>query len=172
MNRRNTLKNLLLASGGLVALPAWANAWTIDNLHFNSSFSLSEQSILSSLVEAIIPAGNSLGALSVGVDKFLLKLIEKCYEKEVQENVQKQLQALEKLAQSTHNQSFINCTLAQKQTLFLTYAKSENKTDKDFFELIKSETIRGFRTSKEVMTTYLKYQVMPGHYHGCVDINQ
>jgi hypothetical protein len=49
-------------------------------------------------------------------------------------------------------------------------AASENKDDKDFFDLMKSETIRGFSTSKEVMTKYLKYKVAPGHYHGCVDV--
>jgi hypothetical protein len=35
---------------------------------------------------------------------------------------------------------------------------------------MKSETIRGFNTSQEVMQDYLHYQVAPGHYYGCIDI--
>jgi hypothetical protein len=48
---------------------------------------------------------------------------------------------------------------------------SETKEAKDFFELIKGETIRGFRTSREVMLDFLDYKIVPGHYFGCVDIN-
>ena len=39
------------------------------------------------------------------------------------------------------------------------------------FVLVKRETIRGFQTSKVVMTEYLNYQVAPGHYTGCVEIS-
>ena len=36
---------------------------------------------------------------------------------------------------------------------------------------MKSETIRGFNTSREVMLQYLNYKIVPGHYYGCVDVN-
>ena len=36
---------------------------------------------------------------------------------------------------------------------------------------MKSETIRGFNTSQQVMEKYLHYKVAPGHYHGCVNVN-
>jgi hypothetical protein len=49
-------------------------------------------------------------------------------------------------------------------------ADSSDKDEKDFFDLMKSETIRGYSTSREVMTNYLDYKVAPGHYYGCVDI--
>ena len=96
MNRRTTIKNLLVASGGLVALPSWAQNWSVaDVTKLPSSFSMTSQEILASVADAIIPAGNSIGALSVGVDKFLQKLIANCYEKDVQENVNTQLAALD-----------------------------------------------------------------------------
>jgi hypothetical protein len=47
---------------------------------------------------------------------------------------------------------------------------STNKAEKDFFDLIKSETIRGFNTSQKVMQEYLGYKVAPGHYYGSVDV--
>jgi hypothetical protein len=50
-------------------------------------------------------------------------------------------------------------------------ADSKNKEERDFYELVKGEIIRGFRTSKEVMLNYLYYQIVPGHYFGCVDLN-
>jgi hypothetical protein len=171
MNRRETLKTLMVASGGLVALPSWAREWKLQNITtHHTSFSVGEQELLASVADAIIPPGNSIGALSVGVDKFLQKLIDDCYEKPVQDNVKVQLQGLEEAAQRAHGKTFVNCDASQRQNLLLELANSENKTEKDFFTLIKSETIRGFNTSREVMVNYLKYKPVPGHYYGCVDV--
>ena len=171
MDRRNALKNILIASGGLITLPAWANGWNLKDLPFHTpSFSTLQQDVLASVTDTIIPAGNSIGALSVGVDKFLQKLIDDCYEKDIQENVKLQLDGLEASAQSANGKSFISCDQNQRQVLLLKLSTSELKSEKDFFTLIKSETIRGFNTSQEVMVKYLNYRMAPGHYYGCVDV--
>ena len=171
MNRRTTLKQLLKASGGMIALPSWAREWSEkDFKNFQSVLSNLEQQILASVTDSIIPAGNSIGALSVGVDKFLQKLLANCYEQQIQDNVQMQLTSLDTKARKIFSKSFPECDLSQRQELLLTFSVSENKEEKDFFNLMKSDTIRGFSTSKEVMTKYLKYKVAPGHYYGCVEV--
>jgi hypothetical protein len=73
-------------------------------------------------------------------------------------------------AQAAYGKSFVVCDLLQRQDLLLKLSTSENKDEKDFFNLLKSETIRGFNTSKEVMVGYLKFKLVPGHYYGCVDV--
>lgn len=161
----------MLASGSLIALPAWAGNWKLAEVTaHHSSFSLQAQETLGAVADTIIPAGNSIGAIAVGVDKFLQKLIDKCYEKDVQENVKLQLTALESSAQSIHGKPFAVCDQSQREQLLLKFASSPNKAEKDFFDLMKSETIRGFNTSREVMVNYLKYKPVPGHYYGCVDV--
>jgi hypothetical protein len=170
MNRRKTIKQLLIATGGLITLPQWMVSCGIsDSPVHQTSFSQAEQELLSSVVDTIIPAGNSIGALSVGVDKYLQKLIDDCFEKDVQGNIKTQLKALAKSAQSLHNKSFDDCTQAQRQEIILKFSSSNNKEEKDFFNLIKTETIRGFNTSQKVMQDHLGYKIAPGHYYGCVD---
>jgi hypothetical protein len=172
MNRRTSLKNLLVASGGLIALPAWAENWSFTELNaYRSTFSPTNQEILASVADAIIPAGNSIGALSVGVDKYLQKLFDMCYEKEIQGNIKTQLESLDAAAKTVYSVAFTACSQSQRQELLTKLSTSENKNEKDFFELMKSETIRGFNTSREVMLQYLNYKILPGHFHGCVDIN-
>lgn len=156
MNRRQSLKSLFLATGSLVALPSWANGWTAKSIDHLSSFNTTEQEILTSVADTIIPAGNSIGALSVGVDKFLQKVIDNCYETDVQDNVKKQLALL-------NEKKFNQQSQQDREKLLL-------ESDKDFFNLMKSETIRGFNTSKEIMLQHLKYKIAPGHYFGCVDV--
>ena len=162
----------MAASGALISLPSWAEGWSLDNLMLRqSTFSLQEQDLLTSVADTIIPAGNSIGALSVGVDKFLQKLFQDCYEKDVQSNIKDQLLKLDKNSQTVNGKGFSACDQQQRQEQLLKFSVSEDKNEKDFFDLIKSETIRGFNTSKEVMLNYLNYKVVPGHYYGCVDVN-
>jgi hypothetical protein len=171
MNRRETIKAMMASSGALIALPSWAEAWNAGDVAVHrSSFSMQTQETLAAVSDTIIPAGNSIGALSVGVDKFLQKLIDNCYEKEVQDNIKTQLASLEASAQSLHGKPFKECDQAQREGLLLRFAGSENAAETEFFKLIKSETIRGFNTSRDVMVNYLKFKQVPGHYYGCVDV--
>ena len=171
MDRRASIKTLIAATGGLVALPAWAEGWSSDDVGEGSSYwSVSEQDTLSGIADTIIPAGSSIGALSVGVDKFLQKLLENCYEADVRDNVKRQLGVLDASAMTAFQINYAKCNQASRESLLLKFANSTTKEEKDFFDLIKAETIRGFNTSKEVMLGYFKYKMVPGHYYGCVDI--
>jgi Gluconate 2-dehydrogenase subunit 3 len=171
MNRRSAFKNLAVGFGGLIMLPLWMESCGVsDSKMHPTSFSMEEQEILAGLVDSIIPAGNSVGALSVGVDKFLQKLIDDCYEKPVQDNVKRQLHALQVSSRETYGKSFSVCNQQQKENLFMKFSASHDKDQKDFFELIKTETIRGFNTSQKVMEVYLGYKIAPGHYFGCVSV--
>ena len=171
MNRRKVLKQLTIAAGGLITLPQWMASCGISdsNVHA-SSFSSTEQRLLASVCDTIIPAGNAIGALSVGVDKYLQKLIDDCYEKDVQDNVKLRLNDLEKSAKNKFKRSLIDCSQPQRRELLLALSSSNVKAETDFFSLIKSETIKGFNTSQNVMQEYLNYKVAPGHYYGCVDV--
>ena len=171
MNRRKSIKQIVIAAGGLITLPQWMVSCGIsDTPAYHSSFSQAEQELLASVADTIIPAGNSIGALTVGVDKYLQKLIDDCFEKDVQDNVKGQLKKLEGAAQSANKESFSKCPQEQRQELLMKFSTSNVKAEKDFFDLIKSETIRGFNTSQKVMQDYLGYKVAPGHYHGCVEV--
>jgi hypothetical protein len=171
MNRRETLKKMMLASGALVALPAWADEWRLTDLvGHNTSFSPAAQEVLTSVADTIIPSGESPGALTVGVDKFLQMLFDDCYEKDVQKNIKRQLEAMNASDQKINGKPFSACDQKQREELLMKLADSSDKDEKDFFDLMKSETIRGYSTSREVMTNYLDYKVAPGHYYGCVDI--
>jgi len=172
MNRRNAVKNVLGVSASLITLPFWMESCGHfgDSNTFVSFFSTDEQQILAKITDTIIPAGNSIGALSMGVDKFLHKMIIDCYEKPAQENVKKQLQLLESSAKSAYGKSFSDCSQKQREEQLLKLQTSRQKEQKDFFELVKTETIRGFNTSQMVMEKYLGYKVVPGHYYGCINI--
>jgi hypothetical protein len=161
----------MAASGSLIALPAWANGWhAADVSNHTSTFSAEAQGTLSAVADTIIPTGDKIGALSVETDKFLQRLFDDCYEKEVQDNIKNQLTSLNTSAQNLHGKSFRDCDQLQREALLLKLEQSEVEAEAEFFKLVKSETIRGFSTSREVMVNYLNFKQVPGHYYGCVDI--
>ena len=172
MNRRSSLRQLLVGGSSLLVLPAWAQKWEINSLlPYVSSFSKKESDTLSSIVDTIIPsADGKMGAKTVGVDLFLEKLFDKCYEKEINDNIKYQLEALDRFALNVFGNKFEACSAEQRITLLQSMSTSSDKKEKDFVDLIKSETIRGFNTAEPVMTA-LKYKIAPGHYYGCVDAN-
>ncbi len=171
MNRRTAFKNLAIATGGLITLPMWMQSCGISdkNTHL-SSFSASEQGLLAAMADTIIPAGNGIGALSEGIDKYLQKLLDDCYHNAAQANVKKQLSALDAAAKTAYSSSFKDCTQKQRQEALMKFGTSAVKEEKEFFNLMKSETIHGFNTSRKVMEGYLNYQIAPGHYYGCVNV--
>lgn len=163
------MKTLGFATLGLVALPSCAREWASQEIPSDSAFSSKEQRLISSVADTIIPEKDSFGAIPQGVDKFLIRLFDECYEEDVRNNIKLQLSVLDKKAMNTAGNSFPDCSQTQREELLLTFKNSEDEQEKRFFELIKAETIRGFSTSRIVMQDYHGYQVMPGFYNGNAD---
>ncbi len=172
MNRRTAFKNLALAAGSLITLPWWMVSCGIsDKETHHTGFSTEEQDIIAKIVDTIIPGGTSIGALGVGVDKYIVKLIDDCYEAPFKENVKKQLDLLQRSTMSEYDEQFSEATGVAREHALRLLSTSLDPSEQEFFKFMKSETIRGYNTSQEVLEGHLGYKVAPGHYYGSVNIN-
>jgi hypothetical protein len=158
MKRRNAIHQLVALSGGAVALPFWMQGCRTVS---RDRYSL----LLAAVVDTVIPGGKdgSPGAVGLGIDKFVEKMVADCYEPPVRDNVRKQLESLDE-------RGFLHATRPHREALLLQLGGSADKNEKDFITLIRNETIRGFNTSQKVMEDYFHYKVAPGHYYGCVAV--
>lgn len=181
MNRRKSLKILGGTAVGIAGLVLVDWKWQLlDGMNHSGFFTLKEEKLISAIADTIIPEGlppktpspdaKPIGALSTGTDVYLMKLFEHCYSKEDQDQIKVQLAALDFHAGNELANSFYKLPQENRESLLLSLASSENKDDREFFDLMKSETITGFITVKEVMVDYRNYKVAPGYYHGCVDL--
>ena len=175
MNRRKSLKIIGGSAVGIAGLILVDSKWKIlDNLTHKGFFTLKEEQMISAISDTIIPEGlpsvlpnpevKAIGAISTGTDKYMIKVFEHCYPEEDQQKIKDQLNALLK-------KGFVKAEKAKREEMLLALSDSENEIEKEFFDTMKSETITGFSTVKEVMVDYRNYKVAPGYYHGCVDIN-
>jgi phosphopantetheinyl transferase (holo-ACP synthase) len=181
MNRRKSLKILGGSVVGIAGLVMIDWKWQLmDQMTHNGFFSFTEKKLIRSIADTIIPEGlpanvssdNSkpIGALSTGTDIYLLKVFEHCYEKEGQEILKRQLRALDNRTQNELASHFYAVDKEVREAMLVSLSTSENEENRDFFQTMKSETITGFTTVKEVMVDYRNYKVAPGYYHGCADL--
>lgn len=176
MDRRKSLKIIGGSVAGIAGLVLVDWKWQIvDRLTHSGFFSFDEEQLISAIADTFIPTGlppkvptpdaQPIGALSTGTDQFLIKLFEHCYEKEDQELIKEQLKSLKK-------SGFGDFSREEREKALLALKSSEIKDENKFYSLMRSQTVNGFTTVKEVMTNYRGYQVAPGFYHGCVDVPQ
>lgn len=181
MNRRKSLKILGGSVVGIAGLAIVNWKWHItDQLTHQGFFSFNEEKLISSIADTIIPEGlppivpnpdaKPIGALSTGTDLYLKKLFEHCYDQEEQVDIKKGLQQLNEQANREFGNDFYKLQKTEREASFMRLASSDDEKLRDFFNLMKSQTITGFTTVKEVMVDYRGYQVAPGFYHGCADV--
>jgi hypothetical protein len=170
MQRRSALKNLTLAFGGLLSLPDWALGWTPDSIGQVSTLSITEEDLLAEIVETIIPETNTPGAKSLKVHQFAMRMINDCYGEQAQANLNQGLIKTESMTKQAHNKSFIACDAKQRTDVLTQMSQSTDPVAKQFVEMVKNLTIRGYQNSEYFMVNILEYNMAPGFYHGCVPI--
>ncbi|GMQ29110.1 gluconate 2-dehydrogenase subunit 3 family protein [Algoriphagus confluentis] len=174
MDRRKSLKIIGGSVAGIAGLVFADWKWQIlDRMTHQGFFSFEEEQLISSIADTLIPEGlppimptqsaQPIGALSTGTDQFLIKLFEHCYEKEDQDLIKMQLNSLGKAG-------FLDLSREEKEKSLIDLGNSESDEENKFYNLMRSNTILGFTTVKEVMVEYRDYKVAPGYYRGCVDV--
>ncbi len=156
-------------AGGLLALPAWANAWTSASVGLNHTLlSASQADTLVDIVDTLIPASDTPGAKALNVPDFVQKMLADCYEPAVQQKVRDGLDGVYTMAKASFGQSFSACDTTQRLDVLKQLQAAPEATKQEMYALIKNLTIQGYTTSEYVMTKFLNYNMIPGHYYGCV----
>jgi hypothetical protein len=173
MERRTAIRNLLIIAGGTILLPSCLHQDKKASIPLNHlKISGDQENLLSEIGETLIPQTNTPGAKQLGVHQFVLVMVDDCMTEEDQEKFMKGLGEINDRARKQFNQSFIACTAAQRESLLKSL---ENKGPEDnasfFYTAAKRLTIEGYLKSKYVMTNLLKYELVPGRFHGSVPFN-
>jgi len=171
MQRRVALKDILLGTGALFAVPAWANGWTKPLIRPGQPFlSVAQDELLAEVVETIVPTTDSPGAKVLGVHTFVQRMITDCYEKDVQSRFANGLDAITAAASESYGKPFAAGDATQRLAVLNRVATSSDANQKEFMKLIKSLTVQGYMSSEYVMTNFMHYVMAPGHYYGCVSM--
>lgn len=172
MERREALRNMALSIWGLMLLPG-CDMGRSKAPQEMSPLSLSplQDEALTEAVDTLIPATDTPGAVDLNVHNFIQKILADCYEKDEQEEFIKGLSFLQRQSKEKYGVTFGACSREQRIHLLTDFEQSEEELSKNFFSLLKELTILGYTTSEYVLTNLTNYNMVPGHYYGCVPVS-
>ena len=175
MNRRTVIRNLLIIAGGTVVIPSCrTNQEEVSIPLKHLKLKGADEKLMAEMGETILPASSIPGAKDTYTQLYALKMLDDCYEKEDQEKFVSGLKEVDKMSKQRFDKSFVAASPAQRSQVVAELEermKKDAKEDVDsFYATMKNLTVRGYLTSKYVMTHVLKYEMVPGRYHPCVPV--
>tara|TARA_B000000557_G_scaffold88635_1_gene71618 strand:+ start:615 stop:1127 length:513 start_codon:yes stop_codon:yes gene_type:complete len=130
-------------------------------------FSKTEFSLLSNIVDFLIPKTETPGALDMKVPQFIDIIISETYNNESKNNLSNKLKLLIEDFKSN------NIDLSDYNSMKSKFVNDfNNETHQEMYNQIRDLTVWGFKTSKEIALNVLNYNPIPGYQLGCTDIDK
>lgn len=182
LNRRVFLKQLTIMLGGALSAPALMalensnplrQGVVNDTTLFNQDIPL-----FTRMADLILPATDTPGAADARVGYFIHDMVNQVFTGAQQQNFAEQMQLFQQRAASKWGQAFMTLDKDHQQQWLADLNQDmvhrrwgqtiEQDNGMDFFQTIKELTVIGFFTSEVGATQVLKYDPIPGAYHGSV----
>ena len=184
MYRRKALKSISLLLGfsvsGFVVLNQSCNNIEHNDNVISDDEDLSE--IISEIANIIIPDSEIPGARAAQVGSFILMMIDDCYPENIQKRFSAGVLNMNALSQEKFGKKFLKLS-GDKKKIIVEGDVNEEKRLKDitknnlprtvrpqFFELFLNLGLLGYFTSEIGCTEVLKYDLIPGRYDGCIEM--
>ncbi|MEY4937747.1 MAG: hypothetical protein RIS64_4106 [Bacteroidota bacterium] len=173
MNRREAVRRVALMMGGTFFVPDFADA--LNNLipsNVDFTWTKAQEVLIAEIADTIIPTTNTPGAKAAGVDKFVLKMMADCYEKEVSAKFMVDILKTDTDAQTTFKKAFAECNTAERTQLLkvveseFSEARKQKSKDLNYWGIMKELTMLGYFTSEIGCTQALRYEQIPSRYDG------
>ncbi|GGF34252.1 gluconate 2-dehydrogenase subunit 3 family protein [Echinicola rosea] len=175
MNRREAMKGVGLLFGSALSvstLAVFQQGCTRSKNAVAGVFSDEDAGLMAEIGDIIIPeTSDSPGAKAVGIGTFMVKMLEDCYSQEDREKVSEALDYFERKRDFSSSPA-AEQVAAVSELDSQVYAK-ESKLDESLsggYKIIKELTLFGYFSSEAGATQALRYELVPGHYDGCVDL--
>ena len=170
MNRRDLLKKGVYGLAGVTlssALISSLQSCTSIEKYSPLYFSKTEFSLLSNIVDFLIPKTETPGGLEMKVPQFIDIIISETYNEVSKNNFSNKLKVLIEDFKSN------NIDLSDYKSIKSKFVNDfNNKTHQEIYNQIRDLTVWGFKTSKEIALNVLNYNPIPGYQLGCVDIDK
>jgi len=193
MKRREALR-LLGTAAALPLLPREAYAILraaraeVDSDSTLHTLSAKQNATISRMAEMILPETDTPGAKSTRVNEFIDLILTEWYNPEERARFLDGLANVDAISQKYFGKNFTDCAEAEQVKMLTEFdqamaAEAETLKSRpraarmeppvpthNFFHMFKQLTLTGYFTSEVGDKQALHFQVIPGHYDGCVNI--
>lgn len=179
LNRRDAIRGLALTVGA--AATGWAGraaaataplAWT------PTALTMDQARLLDVVAELIIPATDTPGAREAGVPQFIDRALANYCEKWQVEQLKGGLTRMDVDARAAHGDVFVALAPDRQVELLTRYdeeaaaGRRQTPGQSHFFPALEDLVTVGYFTSEPGATMALRYDPVPGEYHGCVPLSE
>lgn len=169
MNRRTALKKSLILLGGTIAFSNCID--TKKTLYNNFSLYNKDIELLAEFSETLLPATDTPGAKQLKLHLFILTMVDDCHSPDEQREFCDGLRSFEEWAEQELGKSFVNADKEKKADLLDKINQADTNNIKRFYAIAKKRLIQGYLNSKYVMTSLIKYELVPPPYAGDVTLS-
>lgn len=188
MKRRKILKGLGMVTGGIVLLPSFnlVTEKKVKEAYQNLNISKDDHEMMGDLCEIIIPSDkNYKGAKDLGVQGFVLLMVNDCLTEEEKRNFLMGWQDFKKYIKKNGDTPSIdqNREKWEEMVMRILQGNSEGvnhgnvkglrmeKVDY-FLKTVKQFSILGYTHSAYYMTSVMSYKMVPGKFKGSIPIKE
>lgn len=180
MERREAIKRTAYLMGGVVFAPSILGVLKgcapTDEDWSPELFNREQAALTTALAGTILPAGETPGAVEVGVPGFIEKMVKDIYTESQREDFIEGLNDFNDKSRDAFGKVFSDLTEDEQYE----FANSANKNaieseaveGPQFFLIFKELTMIGFFTSEVGATQVLRHETVPGEYRGCIPFDE
>ncbi len=186
MERRKAIKNTALFIGATLSSSALGgllqSCQRQDRLSWVPLFFREDQAlVVSELAETILPKTETPGAKDLKVDIFVDLMFKKYLGPEDQEHVMKGYDQFVIVCDELYGKTYVDMDSSERAMVIERMEKDSNRFNPsiwgsplgkqqplDFYRRVKQFTLMGYYTSEDIGKNVLKFDPIPGAYHGCI----
>ena len=169
MERRLVIKQVLIIAGGLALLPSCLKESGKSTILLkNISINLDQENLLGEIAETILPKTNTPGGKDLKLHLYVLKMLDDCYEETEQRQFIAGMDQFKDHVYDKKAKSFNKLSATQREGVLIALENNKNLSPEltAFYAIMKKRTIKGYLNSQYVMTSLIKWELVPGRYNG------
>ena len=143
---------------------------------------------VTAIAELILPRTDTPGATDVGVSEFIDLIVTEWYTPEERTRFLNGLADVDVRTRALFGKNFVESSLSQQAQILTAlgeqmteeaeglrdqarqYRGSRPEPNQHFYYMLRGLTLTGYYTSEAGATRELDFQIIPGHYDGCIDV--
>ncbi|MCX2679090.1 gluconate 2-dehydrogenase subunit 3 family protein [Galbibacter sp. EGI 63066] len=176
MKRRTAIRNLGLATGGLMLFPSCNFSEKRVAIALNKlQIDIKEEILLEAIIDTILPETDTPGGVALKVQNFVWVMMDDCKSPEKQESFLKGLRLFNPKVKEKHGDVFTDMDKAERLSV-LKELMDDQTADKDllnFLHTTKGLAVWGYKNTEYYMTQVMPYELIPGafSYQTCKTIH-
>jgi hypothetical protein len=143
---------------------------------------------VTAITELILPRTDTPGATDVGVSEFIDLIVTEWYKPDERTRFLNGLADVDSRTQALFGKKFVESSPGQQAEILTAlgeqmteeaealrdqarqYRGSSPRPNQNFYYMLRGLTLTGYYTSEAGATRELDFQIIPGHYDGCIDV--